>query len=70
MLGVLIGFGAGGFIGLCIGVWLVADNVRRSPHGCIVCARPWAQLHDHGPHVHTLDTQSPVFDQDNQGDHA
>lgn len=50
MLGLVIAFFAGGFVGLCVGVWLVADNVRHSSEGCVVCGRPWqlASPHTHG----------------------
>lgn len=70
MLGVLIAFFGGGFVGLCIGVYLVADNVRRSPSGCLACQRPWAHTHDHGAHVHTIVRTPEPYDQDNQGEQA
>lgn len=49
MLGIVIALLCGGFVGVCIGAWLVADNVRHSPKGCLACGRPWRHA-THLPH--------------------
>lgn len=60
MLGLVIAFLAGGLIGICVGVWLVADNVRHSPDGCLVCGRPWNQTHAHGrAHIQLVEPATP-----------
>lgn len=56
MLGVLIALAAGGLTGVCIGAWLVADNVRHNQHrACLACGRPWHDLTDPQPHVHVIE---------------
>ena len=55
MLGIVSALAAGGLIGLCVGVWLVADNVRHSPRGCLACGRPWHDNTDHGAHVQVIE---------------
>lgn len=61
MFGVLIALVAGGFIGLLVGVWLVADNVRHNTHRpCIACGRPWHDLPDPGVHVRIIERSPNV----------
>lgn len=67
MLGVLIALAAGGFIGLCVGVWLVADNVRHNQHrACLACGRPWHDISGPHPHIRRIERQPNVaiYDQD------
>lgn len=56
MLGVVIAMFAGGFIGLLIGVWLVADNVRHNrDRACLACGRPWHHEVAPSTHVHLIE---------------
>ena len=50
MLGLVIVFMLGAFVGLLVGVWLVADNTRHTTDACLAFGRPWylAQPHAHG----------------------
>lgn len=53
----------GGLIGMAIGAWRVADNVRRSPHGCLACGRPWHHLEESPQgraHVQRIDRDPTV----------
>jgi hypothetical protein len=75
MLGIVIALLCGGFVGVCIGAWLVADNVRHSPNGCLACGRPWhhtrhlpddlhVQVIERAPNVRPFPALPPTSEED------